>query len=401
MSSTLALTTWTIAAAIITGLLLALLGSLKLAMARRPERITAPLTLLLLLLNIVLLPLVVASGLLVDYWGLRPMMITGPVLLALSLLALSARPNYHRTQIAVVGAALAATSIAATSVALMPRALFGESELVASLQLGMVFVGLGALVAAPLVDLLFRAIGFRRTMAGLALVCLLPAFLIVGIDAGALASPQPVGGIWWLIETPGVWLGALVFFFYAPLEGFVSVWVFKYLEYLGESPRRATRLLIGFWAALVLSRLLLAVIQHSTNSPDVPWDHLSPWFVIIPALLVAALLGNLAATTKVGQIGWGLVGLGLLMGPIYPLVIGLVFRKLDFSPPDVVAIHPAFPGTAFALLSAGGSLGGLVLSPLLGFCARSRSLPVALLIPTMVALLLTGAAVLFGLQLQG
>lgn len=393
MNSPLALTTWTIAASLLTGLLLALLGSLKLAMARRPERLTARLSLLLVLLNVVLLPLIIASGLLVDYWGLRPMMIGGPVVLALALLSMSVRPGYHRTQIAVIAAAFAAVSLAAASVVLMPRALFGETELVSSMQLGMALVGLGALVSAPLVDLLFRTVGFRRSMALLALLALAPAFVAALPSNDSLAMAKPPDGLRWLVEMPGVWLGAMIFFFYAPLEGFVSVWAVKYLEHIGESPRRATRLMVGFWAALLLSRLALGLIQHSTGFSD-DW---SPMFLIVPALLIAAVLGNLSAMTKIGQIGPGLFLLGLLMGPIYPLVIGIVFRNLDISPPDLGGIQPGLPGTAFALLSAGGSVGGLVLSPLLGFCARSRSLPVALLIPTLIALLMTGATVLFGL----
>ena len=40
---------------------------------------------------------------------------------------------------------------------------------------GMVLVALGGLVSAPLIESLFGVLGFRRTMALLALICLLPA----------------------------------------------------------------------------------------------------------------------------------------------------------------------------------------------------------------------------------
>src|SRR5258708_22924760 len=109
MSDMLAVTAWTICGALITGLLLALLGSLKMALAYRPQRVTSPVTLLLLLLNVLLVPLLVLGGVLVDYVGLQPIMIGGPVLLALSLLALGSGTNFRRTQVAVVCAALAAT----------------------------------------------------------------------------------------------------------------------------------------------------------------------------------------------------------------------------------------------------------------------------------------------------
>src|SRR4051812_26936495 len=79
MPALLPVTVWTIAASLLTGLLLALLGNMKLAMARRPERVTAPLALLLMLTNAALLPLLLGSGALVDKWGPHPMMIVGPV----------------------------------------------------------------------------------------------------------------------------------------------------------------------------------------------------------------------------------------------------------------------------------------------------------------------------------
>jgi hypothetical protein len=385
MSDTLALTAWTIAGALLTGLMLALLGNLKMAVARRPEQVAGPITLLLFLLNVLLVPLLVVSGVVVDHWGLLPVMIAGPVLLALALLTLSAGTSYRRTQAAVAVGALAAASITTASVVLMPRALFGEHEMLNSLELGMVFVALGALVAAPLVEVLLSALGFRRTMALLALVSLLPAFLAALVPHSKLEMHALTGAEIRLLEDPGVWLGCLVFFFYAPLEGFVGVWLCTHLATLGEPPRRAGRLLFGFWMALLLSRLLVAVIRHSAGLGDT----LSPWFLIPATLLVAVVLGNLAAVTRTERLGWGLVLLGLFMGPIYPFLVGLLFR----TPGGQV-----MPGTAYGLLCASGSVGGLVLSPLVGYCARSRNPQVALLIPTFLALVLTAAALVYSLR---
>lgn len=384
MSDMLAVTAWTICGALITGLLLALLGSLKMALACRPQRATSPVTLLLLLLNVLLVPLLVLGGVLVDYAGLRAVMIGGPVLLALSLLALGSGTNYRRTQVAVVCAALAATSIATASVVLMPRALFGEQALVASLQLGMVFVGLGALVSAPLIDLLLGGLGFRKTMAVFALFALLPAFLAALPDRPELELQHPEGSLTTLLEDPGIWLGCLVFFFYAPLEGFVSVWVTTHLAKVGQPPRQIARVLFAFWMAVIFSRLLVAIVQHAAERDTVPTA-----FLVVPALLVAVVLGNLSAVTRPERVGPGLVMLGLFMGPIYPLLVGLLFR----TPGGFV-----MPGTSYGVLCACGSLGGLALSPLVGYCARSRNLQVALLIPMFLALILTGAALLFGLR---
>jgi fucose permease len=391
MSEMLPLTAWTIAGALLTGLMLALLGSLKMAVARRPERAAGPLTVMLFLLNVLLVPLLVASGLVIDRWGLRPVMIAGPVLLALALLALSTGAGYRRTQAAVAVAGLGASGIATASVVLMPRALFGEQQLVASLQLGMVFVALGALVAVPLIDVLLRVLDFRRTMALLALVCLLPAFLapLATRKQLELHSTEPTQAFLEpLLHDPLLWLGCLVFFIYAPLEGFVGVWASTHLAALGEPAKRARRALYGFWAGVLLARLVLATVQHTADLRDT----LSPWLLVPPAILAAAALGNLAAVPRAQGIGWRLFLLGLFLGPIYPFLVGLLFATPGGR---------AMPGTGYALLCASGSLGGLVLSPLVGYCARSRNLQVALLIPTFLALILSAVALIFSLNATG
>src|SRR5262249_6681948 len=123
MSALLPVTVWTIACSCLTGLLLALLGSLKLAIARHPEHVTDPLPLLMSLLEVALLLLLLVAGVLLDLWGLQPMMIVGPVLLSLSLLALSFRPNLRSSMVAVLFAAMAAAIVAVTATVLMPRAL--------------------------------------------------------------------------------------------------------------------------------------------------------------------------------------------------------------------------------------------------------------------------------------
>jgi hypothetical protein len=408
MPALLPVTVWTIASACLTGLLLALLGSLKLAMARRPEHVTAPLALLMMLLNAALLPLLIATGVLIDYWGLQPMMIAGPVLLSLSLLGLSVRPNFTWSLVAVLCAALAATSVAVTGAVLMPRALFGEGDRVASFLLGTVFVALGALASAPLVELMRKSLGHRGTLAALALLCLPPAMLAAVVpeetrnELTVLTRP---GGAWRLLTEEHVWWGALVLFFYAPLEGFVSVWVPKYLEQFGESPKRAANLLMGFWAAMIASRLGLALLLHDLGyrlrllGGEGPNDQFLGFSAaIVSCLLVAVILGNLAGGAQHGHIRVGLILLGVFMGPIFPLVLGLVFMRTSAPLDDGVFSQTGNPGLAYALVCAGGSLGGLVLSPLIAFCARGRNRPAALLIPTFVALVLTAAAVVFSLQ---
>jgi hypothetical protein len=370
-----------VVASVTFGMVLALLGHLKLALSRRPEQVTGRIDLLLTLLNLALIPMMLAAGLLVDFWGIRPTLITGSVLLALAFLALSGAPAYVRAVLAVIAAAFGAAAVGTASLLLMPAGLFGSHEATASLQLGLVLVALGALLMPPLIDVLVRAAGFPRTMALVALVVLAPAFAAALPDAAPPPAAVPVANLAALVQHPGVWLAGLVFFCYAPLEAFVSVWTTTYLASVGQSDRQV-RWLTGFWAAFLLSRLLVALVEHAGYLGD-SW---SGWFLVGAAWMSAVVIGNLAGATRHNSAAWGLILLGCFLGPLFPLLAGLLFRQSR----DV-----ELPGTAFGVLYACGSLGSLALAPLVGLSARAATIQTALRIPLFIACLLSAAALVF------
>src|SRR5262249_6340239 len=175
-----------------------------------------------------------------------------------ALFMLAMRSTYGSTLVGLVIAAAGSAGLSTTSIVLMPRAFFGPEETTASLNLGNVFLALGALIGPPLTIILLHKIEWRKTLGLLAVVCLIPAIL-AAISSRALAelspAPTPLGE---LLTSHGVWLAGLVFFFYAPLEAAINFWATTYLTEAGHSERRATWLLSAFWAALLVSRLLVA-----------------------------------------------------------------------------------------------------------------------------------------------
>jgi hypothetical protein len=382
-----AVTALTIGGSVAFGMALALLGHLKLELSRRPEQVTGRVDLLLSLLNLALIPMTIAAGVLVDFWGVRPTIILGSVLLALSFLALSAGANFGRSIVAVTVAAFAAAAVGTSSLILMPRGLFGLHEATASLQVGLVLVALGALLMPPLIDLLVRGVGFGRSMAIVAFLMLLPAFLAALPPAGDLAAEGQIGQLLPLLKEPGVWLAGVVFFCYAPLEAFVSVWSTAMLGGIGES-RRQVRWLAGFWTAFLLSRLGIGFVEHAGYLHD-DW---SGWFLFGSALLAAVVIGNLSGTFRAHQTSTGLVFLGFFLGPLFPFLVGMLFH---------LSSDAGLPGTAFGLLFACGSLGSLVLSPLVHVSAGARTVQAALRIPLFLALLLAAATLLFVLSQRG
>jgi fucose permease len=378
MAGMQAVTAVTISGALVFGMMLALLGSLKLALAKRLDLGEGRVGSLLSALNLALIPMMLLSGVLIDRWAVRGVLIAGSVVLALAVFSLSVRLSYPRAFAALLLAGLGGAAVSAASVVLMPQAFFPGEEC-ASLNLGFVFFALGALVTPALTDVLLRAVGLRGTVALIAFLCLVPAF----VAAVAPVDVQQKADLQGLVGHESLWLAGLVFFLYAPLEASISVWATTWLTDLGHGERRAAWLLSGFWAMFLASRLLVAVLQHLRYlTPG--WD---AWVLVLPSLLAAVVLGNLAGSGRRGSARVGLLLLGFLLGPILPTLVGRVFR--DF---------PGETGTAYGTLFAIGSTGSLVLAPLIGASARRHTVQSALRIPLLLALLLTAAALVFGLM---
>jgi fucose permease len=383
MSGMQVVTAATIGGALVFGMTLALLGSLKLALARRLQMEDGEVRRLLIALNVALIPLVLLCGVLLDLYGARAVLVAGSVALSVALVSLSLRPTYPHAFLSILLAGFGAAALATACTVLMPRAFFAPAEASASLNLGYVFIALGALVTPVLLDILLEALPLHRTLMVLACLSLVPAILAVFPSGEHWRTANHTSDPTALLAEQSSWLAALVFFFYAPLEASISLWTFSLLTERGQDQREAGGLLAGFWAAFLASRLLVALGQHAEVLSE-SWDR---WLVVIPPLLAAVAIGNLAGASYRRLPRAGLFLLGLLLGPVLPTLLGMVFRHAA----------PAEQGLAFGLVFAGGSLGSLLLSPAFGF-RPGQSHHAMLRLPILLGLLLTAAALVLGLM---
>ncbi|MGL4555485.1 MAG: hypothetical protein ACRC33_30315, partial [Gemmataceae bacterium] len=210
------------------GMALGLFASLKLEAARHPERAPASVGSLLTALNFAFFALLLVAAVPVDAFGVQVGLIGGAALLGLALFGLVGVPPSARATPLLLAAGLGAAALYLALLQLMPGGLLGTHEVAASLLFGTVFVGLGALVARPLFDVVAATAGYRLAMTALGSACVALAILgtLTPADAfppGAAFEPLRVA------SNPKLWMAALVFAFYAPLEAFVSVWVTSYL----------------------------------------------------------------------------------------------------------------------------------------------------------------------------
>jgi len=227
-----------------------------------------------------------------------------------------------------------------------------------------------------------QRIGFQRAVGLLALLCLAPAVAATFTRHDAFPAYQH-GSLAELPWTP-VLLCGLVFLLYSPLEGAVGAWATTYLTDLGFKERKAAWLLSGFWLTYLSARLLAAICQEHGTLPKCS----EPWFILFLALLAAIVLGQLVGAYHRWTAGWALLILGAVFGPIFPTLVGHLFRHVP---------HGLW-GTAFGAMFSIGALGGMALPPVIGAAARHNGVQKALLIPMVVALLLAGAALVLGLM---
>jgi MFS family permease len=382
MASLQMLTVVTISGALVAGMALALFGCLKRALAQRGELWEGAIKQGLLALNVALIPIVLLCGVAIDNFGTRPVLILGSVALALGLFSLGMRLENARAFAALLFAAFGAAAVSAAVTVLMPRVFFSPTETSASVNLGYVFIALGALITPVLADVLLHAFGERRTLGLLAVFALVPGVLAVFPAhehwPGSQLPSDPVE----LLFEQSSWLAALVFFVYAPLEASLTNWTLLYLAERGQDERHAVRLLAGFWVAFLSSRLLAALAQHTGWLTEM-WDR---WLIVLPPLLAAIVIGNMSGAGQRGIARSGLWLLGFLLGPVFPTLVGMGFRR----------VHASEQGLTYGLIFAAGSLGSLALAPLTQMRPRESNL-FALRLPMFFALAVTAGALILGL----
>src|SRR5262249_4614057 len=124
--------------------------------------------------SLLLVPMMLVAGLLIDKWGLQPVLIGGSLLAGLGITALEPSRTDRSALPGVLLSAAGAAALPTTSLVLLPRA-FAPRNVTAAANLGCIFLALGVLLTPGLMGWLTRRCGFRRGLILLALACLTPA----------------------------------------------------------------------------------------------------------------------------------------------------------------------------------------------------------------------------------
>ncbi|MGB2823497.1 MAG: hypothetical protein WBF17_21135, partial [Phycisphaerae bacterium] len=177
----------TIAVLLVGGMGVALLGSVKVALARKLQMDEARVGGLISMFAVAMIPVILSVGFLTDLVGKQPVVIGGCLLMAVSLIVLGSAGRYSA---ALVGVLLLSASWSALINVINPIAAiaFGGSKTYA-MNLACFYFGAGAFATPLVVRLLLRRAGLTKALLLLAGLVLVSAALGAGADFSALAAP--------------------------------------------------------------------------------------------------------------------------------------------------------------------------------------------------------------------
>jgi hypothetical protein len=302
--------------------------------------------------QILLVPMMLVMGLLIDKTVLPTVLVVGALLGAVGLVTLERGGSLGST---AQGGALLAGAIAAllnASVLVMPQAFF-PNQAARSANLGFVAVGLGTLAAPWVVRRAVSQLGVHKALLALAFACLLPAACVACTPAAEFAVPQTLGEHSPGVRDPRFFLLFLAVALAYPLQAFLGPWVQRFLKEHPYWPGSAVVLSAGFWIAFLSSRLAGGIFFPHVGEA---------WLVLVLTMLAAITLGNLLGAYAPHSASLALWVTGACCGPLVPTLLGLVVQ--DF---------PMDAGPLLGLVNAAGALSTALILPWVDASRAGRS----------------------------
>jgi fucose permease len=285
-----------------------------------------------------------AFGLVVDRFGYRGALTTGPLLIgtALVLVSRAGTPLSLAGAVALLG--LGGSALNSATNALVADLHPAPGAKAAALNRLGAFFGLGALLLPLMVGTLLQRLGLDPLLLAMAGLSLAVGLLAAG--ARYPAPKQPDGltreGLRQVVGHPLVLLLAVLLFFQAGSEMLLSGYLTTFLtRATGASVSAASLVLSAFWVALIAARFLLGRLLL----------RVSP-LVLIPLMAgtTALALALVMAAPGFASAAALLVVAGFALSGVTPSIFGVAGAAL-----------PGHTGTVIGLMSSLGVIGAMIL----------------------------------------
>jgi fucose permease len=339
------LTSMQIAALSIAGMCHALLGSIKVPLARQLEIDEARVGGLASVFGFTIIPMAFATGILADAWGRNEVVATGCLLMIVSVIVLAHLKTYRA---AIVSILLLGTGWSALVNVLNPMQgpaflsidAINKANLPFAMNLGDFIFGVGALVMPIAMLYSLQRIGLKKTFMIFAVLIMIPLILSLNVDLEsfaiqfykimnaaepATAAPAAAAvelGFVDLLTDRLVIVCCLAFFFHVPIEACVAIWATTLMIDRGAQEKSATMLLSAFWLTFTLSRLIAALFMPKGSHHAL--------VIVLAIILLLVILGLVASRDKRRTVCL-LMAAGLILGPIFPILIAFLLGHVAVS----------------------------------------------------------------------
>ncbi len=347
-----------IAALLLTGMGAAVLGSIKLPLAKRLQIDEARVGGLVSLFGFIMIPVIFTAGFLTDQYGRQVVFMSGSILMALSLGLLACARGYSLALAAVLLLSGGWSLLVNAGNVLVPIT-FGGSIAYAT-NMANVFFGLGAFLTPLAAAYLVQRASLPAALLLIGGLALVPAGLALGVDFAGLdrlgQSEEPGAGssLAALLADPVLWLCGLAMFCYGPLEASMGAWTTTYLGERGVPTATASGLLSGFWLTFMLARLATAFSLPARSEAIL---------LLVLALLGVCVLLGMVLSRKAGSAMILVLAAGWVFGPIFPTLMAILLGHFA----------DAVKGRAVGLMFAIGGIGWTLIPLLIGAYARRTS----------------------------
>ena len=314
----------------VAGMCHALLGSIKVPLARHLEIDEGKIGGLVSVFGFTLIPMAFAAGILADVLGKQFVIWGGCGLLIASVLVLAHVRSYLMALVSVLllgtgWSALVNVLNALQGPAFLP--LRDGAPLSFAMNLGDFIFGMGAFIMPIVVAWSLVRFQLKGTFVLFALLIAVPLLLTLGVDwvayrpTEAAAAVENAFGI--LLRDRVVLLCCIAFFFHVPIEASVATWATTLMADREVAEKRTSTILSVFWLIFTVSRLIAALLM----TEQAEYYVLSLLAGLIPFIILGLI------TSRNGQMTCSfLLVAGAVLGPIFPILIALLVSHVaDFN----------------------------------------------------------------------
>lgn len=326
---------------------------------------------LLLYLGIFAASLVI--GPLIDHLGYKANVLVSSLIVTSAMLSFAAAHSFVTAAGAAILLGVGGGGLNTSTNALVSD-LYGEQRGPMLNLLG-IFFGVGAIS----VPLLATSIEGRITITQLFFLCAVLAVLcalwyaLMSFPPARTKQAFSWRELLGVARYEGVLLLGLVLFVESGNEACIAGWTSTYVAASGHSPRIATLVLLAYWAALMVSRILAASLLRRVGKSQL---------VVAAALLSVGACALLLSTRSLSLLLAATALIGLSYGPIFPTTLAIAGDR-----------YSQRAGTVFGLLFSIALMGGMLFPWAYGQVSQNVSVRAGMLVPCLGAVCISGFSI--------